>query len=167
MRTIMSLALRSRIPVGLGLCFLLVFHVYSRSSVAAAEHDVIALERAALDQWGKGDPSALLKTYAQEITYFDAATKQRIDGHAAMTTYYQPLPGQIMWTHWEMIEPKVQQHGDVAVLTYRLNTDGTLSGKPAKTDWNSTSVYARIDGKWQMIHSHWSLTALPCANGIM
>ena len=167
MRTILSSALRSRVPGALALCSLLAFGGCSRSPVAAGEHDVIALERAALDKWGKGDPGALLGTYAQEITYFDSATKHRIDGHAAMTAYYQPLPGQIMWTRWELIEPKVQQHDDVAVLTYRLNTDGTLNGKPAKTDWNSTSVYARIDGRWQMIHSHWSLTALPCANGIM
>jgi ketosteroid isomerase-like protein len=66
-----------------------------------------------------------------------------------------------------VLEPEMQRHGDVMVLTYRLHTEGTLDGKQADTDWNSTSVYARVQGRWQMIHSHWSLTALPCANGIM
>jgi hypothetical protein len=24
--------------------------------------------------------------------------------------------------------------------------------------WNSTEVYRRIDGKWRIVHSHWSFT---------
>jgi ketosteroid isomerase-like protein len=38
-------------------------------------------------------------------------------------------------------------------------------GNPVTVRWNSTSVYAQTAGQWKVVHSHWSLTALPCANG--
>jgi hypothetical protein len=31
---------------------------------------ILALERAALDRWGKGDPGGFLELYANDITYF-------------------------------------------------------------------------------------------------
>lgn len=46
---------------------------HSRSAVAAQADEVIALERAALDRWGKGDPKGFLEIYAPEVTYFDRA----------------------------------------------------------------------------------------------
>lgn len=129
--------------------------------------EVIALERAALDRWGAGDPQGFLDTYAPEVTYFDIGTEHRIDGHAAMSEYYRPLTGKIKIPRYEMIDPKVQRHAEVAVLTYNLRSEALQpDGKEVTVRWNSTSVYARIDGRWQMIHSHWSLTAAPCLRGI-
>jgi len=134
---------------------------------AAEPDDIIALERAALDRWGAGDPQGFLDTYAPEITYFDIGTEHRLDGHAAMSAYYRPLVGKIKIPRYEMIDPKVQRHGDVAVLTYNLRSEALQpDGKQVAVRWNSTSVYARSSSKWQMIHSHWSLTAAPCLRGI-
>jgi ketosteroid isomerase-like protein len=133
----------------------------------AEPDDIIALERAALDRWGAGDPQGFLDTYAPEITYFDIGTEHRLDGHAAMSAYYRPLVGKIKIPRYEMIDPKVQRHGDVAVLTYNLRSEALQpDGKQVTVRWNSTSVYARSSSKWQMIHSHWSLTAAPCLRGI-
>ncbi len=140
--------------------------VRARPVDPAQAHAVISLERAALDRWGKGDPTGFLETYAPEITYFDLATPRRLDGHAAMTEYYRPLAGKIEVARYEMIGPKVQRHGDVAVLTYNLRSEGVRpDGTQVTVRWNSTSVYARIGGAWKMIHSHWSLTTPPCAPG--
>jgi len=47
--------------------------------------EIVALERAALDRWGKGDPQGYLETYADEVTYFDPVAATRIDGLEAMT----------------------------------------------------------------------------------
>lgn len=139
-----------------------------RVSATTSEHKVIALERAALDRWGAGDPSGFLETYAREITYFDAGTERRIDGRAAMADYYRPFAGKIKIASYAILNPRVQQHGNVAVLTYNLRSDVVQpDGKQATVRWNSTAVYTRIGGKWKTVHSHWSLTALPCAKGIV
>ncbi|HJU66518.1 MAG TPA: nuclear transport factor 2 family protein [Gemmatimonadaceae bacterium] len=151
----------------LGLCAALATAGHTRTAGAVQQDEIIALERAALDRWGNGDPSGFLETYAQEITYFDVGTERRLDGHAAMTEYLRPITGKIKIPRYEMIGPKVQRHGDVAVLTYNLRSEGVQpDGKQVTVRWNSTSVYARMGREWKMIHSHWSLTALPCARGV-
>src|SRR3989442_3779394 len=90
---------------------------------AAAPFDaegIIALEKAALDRWGKGDPQGYLETYAPDVTYFDPTRDGRVDGLAAMKEFLNPMAGKIKIDRYEMIGPRVQRRGDVAVLTYNL-----------------------------------------------
>jgi hypothetical protein len=42
--------------------------------------EIIALERAALDRWGAGDPSGYLEISAADVTYFDPFLERRVDG---------------------------------------------------------------------------------------
>jgi ketosteroid isomerase-like protein len=121
-------------------------------------HDVIAMERAALDRWGKGDPSGYLEIMSTEITYFDPVQEKRIDGLDAMRAMLVPLVGRIKVDRYDMIDPQVQQHGDVALLTfnlvsYRTQPDGS---EVAISRWNATEIYARVAGRWAIVHSHWS-----------
>ena len=118
---------------------------------------IIAMERKALDRWGKGDPWGYTDISAEEVTYFDTSTEKRKDGLEALKRYYKSLEGKIKIDHYEMIDPKVQIHGNTAVLTFNLidyepNDDGSFS----ETYWSSTEVYSRIDGEWKIIHTHWS-----------
>jgi len=148
------------------LCGALVTLPRARQADATQADEIIALERGALDRWGNGDPRGFLEIYAPEVTYFDVGVERRVDGLAAMTEYYRPIAGKVKVTRYEMIAPRVQRHGDVAVLTYNLRSEGVRpDGTPVTVRWNSTSVYARIGRAWKVVHSHWSLTALPCARG--
>ena len=122
-----------------------------------AKRTVIALERAALDRWGKGDPSGPLELCADEVTYFDPDLEHRLNGLESLRRLLAPLKGKIRIERYEMIDPRVQVHGPVAVLTYNLvdyvpGPDGSLT----RSCWNSTEVYRRAKGKWRIIHSHWS-----------
>ena len=120
--------------------------------------EIVALERASLDRWGKGDPQGYIENFATEITYFDPAVEKRVDGLPAMQAYLTPFTGKIKVDHFDMIGAKVQHHATVAVLTFNLISYGK---KPDGTDttlarWNSTEVYAQIEGKWKIVHNHWS-----------
>lgn len=120
---------------------------------------VIALERAALDRWGKGDPSGYLEIYAPGITYFDPGQERRVDGIDAMTALLAPLKGQIKLDRYEIISPSVFHSGDVAVLSFNLVTHGRFAdGPPTTTRWNTTAAYARVDGQWKIVHHHFSIT---------
>ena len=124
---------------------------------------ILALERAALDRWGKGDPDGFLELYAADITYFDPLTAMRIDGHQAMEDYYHPWVGKIQVPRYEMLNPQVVVDGDMALLTYNLVNyiwDAT-GGESVGTRWNSTTVYKRRGDTWKAIHSHWSFTHHP------
>lgn len=120
--------------------------------------DIIARERAALDRWGNGDPQGYLDLYAPEVTYFDPMLEKRNDGVEAMRKYYAPLTGKIKVDRYDMINPSVQHHGDVAVLSYNLVSYGKRSNgaETVLARWNSTKVYARIEGQWKIVHDHWS-----------
>ena len=119
---------------------------------------IIALERGALDRWGKGDPQGFFEIMAQDQTYFDPLTAKRIDGQDALRKYVAPFAGKIRIERVEMIDPRVQRSGDLAVLTFNLVDHGAqIAGGPKTTArWNSTEVYQRINGSWKIIHSHWS-----------
>src|SRR5438045_1939299 len=90
--------------------------------IAASVADtIIALERAALDRWGRGDPQGYIETFAPEITYFDPFTEKRIEGIEAMKTMLKPFVGKIKIDSYEMVNPKVQQSRDVAVPSFNLD----------------------------------------------
>ena len=121
-------------------------------------NQLVAMERAALDRWGAGDPLGYLEIMAPEVTYFDPSQERRVDGLRAMTDLLVPLTVKIKVDRYDIVSPLVQQHGDAAILTfnlvsYRRRSDGT---EHAIAQWNSTETYARVDGHWQIIHSHWS-----------
>jgi ketosteroid isomerase-like protein len=129
----------------------------TRMPTANSAEMLIAQERAALDRWGQGDPGGYLSIYDPEVTYFDPARETRAEGLAAMRDYYAPIAGKIRVERYEMINPKVQGTGDVAVLSYQLISHGiSASGKPYVVRWNSTKVYARLESAWKIIHDHWS-----------
>jgi ketosteroid isomerase-like protein len=119
---------------------------------------IIALERGALDRWGKGDPQGYYEIMASEETYFDPITEKRLDGLAVLKAHIAPFDGKIAIDHYEVIDPKVQHDGNVAVLTFNLVDSGArIAGVDQGTQrWNSTEVFQRIDGKWKIVHSHWS-----------
>ena len=122
--------------------------------------NIIAMERAALNRWGKGDPGGYLEILAPDVTYFDPFTKERVDGLTAMREYLAPITGKIHIERYEMTNPQVQQHGDIAILTFNLVDVAKEpdSDKTVTMRWNSTEVYLRIDGSWKIVHSHWSYT---------
>jgi len=75
-----------------------------------------------------------------------------------MKEFLLPITGKIKIDRYEMINPKVQGDGDVALLTFNLVSYIKQPGgaEKAAARWNTTEVYRRIDGNWRIIHSHWS-----------
>jgi ketosteroid isomerase-like protein len=122
---------------------------------------IIQQERAALDRWGKGDPGGYFQIMAPEMTYFDPFTKRRVDGMDALREYMAPITGQIRIDRCDIINPRVQLHSDVAILTFNLEDTGKEPGsdKTITSYWNSTEVYRNFEGRWKIIHSHWSFTS--------
>jgi len=121
---------------------------------------IIALERGALDRWGKGDPQGFFDIMAPDVTYLDPKTDRRLQGVETLKKYFAPFAGKISVERIEMIDPKVQRLGDLAVLSFNLNDYGAqFAGGPTSTSrWNTTEVYQRINGAWKIVHSHWSYT---------
>ena len=125
--------------------------------------ELVALERSALDRWITVDPQGYLDLYASEISYFDPLIDRRVDGLAAMEQYVAPMRGMkspVKDPRYEINGPRVQRDGNVAILTFNLVNYGKLGDQPEAVlaRWNSTEVYRRTNGRWKIMHSHWSFT---------
>ena len=119
--------------------------------------EVIALERAALDRWGQGDPSMYLALFTPDVTYFDPFQERRVDGVAAMTALFGPITGQIRVDRYDMLGATVQHGADMAVLSFNLVSYRIDGGRErAISSWNSTEAYRRTPQGWRIFHSHWS-----------
>ena len=120
----------------------------------AIAQEIIALESAALDHWGKGDPSGYLEISAPDVTYFDPFLEKPLDGLAALTCYYEKIRGKIRIERDEMIDPKVQACENTAILTFNYVSYGT----EGSMRWNCTEVYRRDGDQWRIIQTHWAIT---------
>jgi ketosteroid isomerase-like protein len=115
---------------------------------------IINMERAALDRWGRGDPDGFLEISALDVAYFDPFLPERIDGLSALRKYYAELRGQIFIDSYEIVDPEVKVQGEIAILTYCLVSRG--GGDEMR--WNTTEVYRRGADGWRIVHTHWSFT---------
>lgn len=127
------------------------------SSIAA---EIIALERSALDRYYNGDPSGVREVLDTSITYFDPWIPARLDGKKALEDYMKPIVGQVFADRYEMLNPKVQVHGEITILTFNLVTydrqdDGT---EHVLNKWNATDVYCLGEGRWKIVHMNWAFT---------
>jgi ketosteroid isomerase-like protein len=118
-----------------------------------ARQEILELERHALTRWGNGDPSGFVELLAPDVVYFDPFIDRRIDGSEALNSYYEALRGKIFAKRFELIEPLVQQHGQMAVLTFNFVC---LTNHDIEQQWNCTEVFRRDDAGWRIIQSHWS-----------
>lgn len=116
---------------------------------------ILALERAALDRWSRGDPSGFLEISAPDVVYFDPFRERRVDGLAELTRIYDELRGKVQIARYEIQGPQVQVAGDAAVLTFRFVSYG---GNEDAFRWNCTEVYRRDPAGWRIIQTHWSFT---------
>jgi hypothetical protein len=115
---------------------------------------IIAMEQAALERWGKGDPNGFLEISDPEVVYFDPFQKCRLDGLDALTQLYETLRGKVKIDHFELINPRVQICGNAAVLTFNyVSHTGEITCR-----WNCTEVYRHTPRGWRIIQTHWSMT---------
>ena len=116
---------------------------------------ILAKEKAILDRWITGDTFGFIEAAAEEITYFDPGLEKRCTGKKEFHDWIAPFNGTFSFPSYEFINPQVQMHGDVGVLTF--NFVGFMHDN-SKEYFNTTEVYKLIEGDWKLISSHWSQT---------
>lgn len=125
---------------------------------------IISLERSALDRWIRADPEGYLSIYAGDATYFDPFRDKRVDGLDELRARVAGMKGVTLpftEPRYDMINPRVQREGNVAILSFNLVNYGKPTGSTVETvlvRWNATEVYRRQNGVWRIIHTHWSFT---------
>ena len=117
---------------------------------------IVAMEEAALERWCAGDPSGFLELSDEDVAYFDPFLDRRLDGLAALIAYYEKLRGKISAPRFELLNPKVQRAGDMAVLTFNFVA---WDEDESALRWHCTEVYARRGDAWKIVQTHWSFAS--------
>ncbi|MFC0153148.1 YybH family protein [Xanthomonas dyei] len=129
---------------------------------------ILAVDNGINARWNEGDVDGALEAYSDEVSYFDPLTALRLDGHAAVEAYFRNVfEGKLKILRNDYIQPvvMVSDNRDMAVLHYNLQNilgDGQ-GGETPGTAWNSTQVFRYIEGRWRVVHVHWSITLHPGA----
>ena len=122
-----------------------------------ADEEIIALERSALEKWSQSNTRGYVDISADDVTWFDftPGKQLRIDGIEEFRNFVEPMGKEIPPHKYALANPKVQLYGNTAILTYHWNAS-TPDGQPIPS-WKATSVYNWKDGKWSMVHCHYSI----------
>jgi ketosteroid isomerase-like protein len=127
------------------------FSIAQQKSDAGSK--VLVLESKWNDAYKRGDIVAMNSLLADEfiITVEDGHTFSKA-GYIA-----QLGGGTTLVELSEMADLKVRVHGNAAVVTGAYHEKGTIKGKPYEYHDRFTDVWMNIDGRWQVIASHYSI----------
>ncbi|MEZ5461217.1 DUF4440 domain-containing protein [Dokdonella sp.] len=137
---------------------------FASPAVAQNADEIIGLAKA---QWAAEDAkkpaSESMSTVADSYTEFNPVAPTLVEGKALASTFYEAsLKGGDTGLVSEMLNPHVQFYGDTAILTYNYmgmtkDKDGKVSPNLAK----STRVYAKMGGKWMLVHANFGAVVVP------
>jgi len=123
----------------------------------AAEVMALARSQWAAEVQGKSVAEQSV-SMADDYTEFNPLYPVRIDGKAAnMALYEADSSSGSRSVTGDMMNPKVQVYGDVAILTYNyVGVNRDKDGKTSSSAAKSTRVYAKQGGAWKLVHANFA-----------
>ena len=128
------------------------------------EREILALLGRHLRSIWEGDLAAYRATTAPEVTFYEwYISTQRIDGldfHLreitanTRTAQAEQQAGRRHEIEHEVLAPKVQLYGDIAIVTFTLLMRYGGDDGVRHTEHNETRVFHRRDGNWLLVHCH-------------
>lgn len=129
---------------------------------AAVLEELIAHETANLDAWyGASDPSMYVAEVADTGTAYDAFMPKTLMAGQELVDFYSSLEGMIPPIDYQIVDPAVDVHGDVAIFTFFLEGTNTADPDMPYGPWGTTKVMKRTADGWEMLHTHFSSPVPP------
>jgi ketosteroid isomerase-like protein len=135
--------------IALVLALLLSACLAFAQSAPSSEQELTTRLHNFLDGAAKGDKAAFEKFFADDVIY-TRAVGVVLDRAAILKDVAPPKPGEPMATY-DAEEIVVHQHGDVAVVNFRLVVMVDDHGKQEKSYYRNTGTFLRESGQWKVI----------------
>jgi len=138
--------------------FLLIGFSSSLFAQTSAEDEVIALTYKIWKAENEKDMATRNKYISDDYTEFNSSYSTRIDGKAKNFNLSDASSMGGTSLADEMLNPKVQVYGEVAILTYNFagvvkDNDGKINNIKAK----STRIYVKMNGTWKLVHANFGM----------
>ena len=132
--------------------------LFAQAAAPSAEEEIIALTYKIWKAENDKDMATRNKYISDDYTEFNSDYATRIDGKTKNFTLSDANFSGGTSLADEMLNPKVQVYGDVAILTYNFagvikNNDGKVVTSKAK----STRVYVKMNGDWKLVHANFGM----------
>ena len=85
------------------LCLLLPVGNKIAADNKPVEETIIALERAAMDRWAKGDPDGFIELSTDDVVYVDPFLEQKLEGIDKLKELYKTVRGKVEIDRYEFI----------------------------------------------------------------
>lgn len=148
--------MRARIFSALALCLFASFAIRVPAQEKSDAAAIRALESKWIDAYKQRQIATVASLLADDyvITLEDGSTY----GKVGFISYNA---GSLRVDVAEVSDLKIRLHDNIAVVTAAYHERGVLAGKPYDYHDRLTDVWMKINGKWQLIASHYSLPANP------
>jgi len=132
--------------------------LFAQAAAPSAEEEIIALTYKIWKAENDKDMATRNKYISDDYTEFNSDYATRIDGKTKNFTLSDANFSGGTSLADEMLNPKVQVYGDVAILTY--NFAGVIKdndGKVVTSKAKSTRVYVKMNGTWKLVHANFGM----------
>ena len=148
--------MRARIFSALALFLLALFAVHSFAQEKSDTATIRVLESKWVDAYKQRQIATVASLLADDyvITQEDGS----VYGKVGFISY---SAGSLRVDVAEASDLKIHMHDNIAVVTGAYHEKGVQGGKPYDYHDRLTDVWMKINGKWQLIASHYSLPANP------
>jgi ketosteroid isomerase-like protein len=129
---------------------------------SAVEKELIELENQISADYLAKNLDAFSHGADENLSGFHASNPYRMDGRqkieSALKTFYKYSSPTGLFK----LQPRVQVHGDTAIVTYHfVETGEAEGGKLFAYEGKQTDVFVKKQGKWSLVHFHSSRTVKP------
>ena len=132
--------------------------LFAQAAAPTVEDEIIALTYKLWKAEDDKDTATRNKYTADDYTEFNSDYATRIEGKTKNFNLSDANAKGGTSLANEMLNPKVQVFGDVAILSY--NYAGVLkdnSGKVTGSKAKSTRVYVNMNGTWKLVHANFGM----------
>lgn len=124
---------------------------------AAPSDDILAAENARVEALLRADYDALDRLLGEDLTYTHSTAV--LDTKAMFMESLRS--GRLRYHQFRHEDPKVRVLGDVGIINTVVNIVAVNRGQENRNHLRVTIVYAKRDGRWQMVA--WQSTRMPAA----
>lgn len=130
----------------------------SSSSQQAIAAQIIAREKASAEAWQRKDKAFFNDLFTDDSSYFGFMSPYlQIDPKQNFLPKMDKYFEMFKMDDFEIINPRVQVYGDVAILTYNSSVSGNFAGQPMNYTGKMTVVYVKQGNTWRVAHGHESI----------
>ena len=123
-----------------------------------AADEVIRITKAHWAAEMQKNAAAAMKNIADDYTEFNGDYATRVEGKELSKRFMEAdLSASGKLVAAEMLNPKVQVYGEVAILSYNYaGVTQDKDGKNEATRAKSTRVYVKQKGNWMLVHANFA-----------